>query len=131
MAAKRPASAAAPGVAEAIGYAEAVVAGTVPAGRLARLACARFLRDKAEVEAGRGPWAFRPGPAEAAMRFAGLLPNIKGPKAGRPLRLMAWQRFVLANLFGVAGRGDGARRFRQAAVFVPRGNGKTTLAAPI
>jgi hypothetical protein len=71
-----------PGVAEAVGYAEGVVAGAVPACRLVRLACGRFLRDKAEAEAGRGPWAFRPGPAEAAMRFAGLLPNIKGPEPG-------------------------------------------------
>jgi phage terminase large subunit-like protein len=44
---------------------------------------------------------------------------------------MAWQRFVFANLFGFVERGSTTRRFRQAVVFVPRGNGKTTLAAPI
>ena len=56
MAARQMASdAAVPGVAEAVAYAEAVAAGTVPAGRLARLACERFLRDKAAAEAGAGP----------------------------------------------------------------------------
>src|SRR5918993_1098781 len=131
MAARRRASAAAPGVAEAIDYAEAVVAGTVPAGRPARLACERFLRDKAAAEAGAGPWGFEPDLVEAALLFAGQMPNIKGPEAGRPLRLMPWQKLVFANLFGFVERGTTTRRFRQAVVYVPRGNGKTTLAAPI
>src|SRR5688572_5085263 len=113
MAARRRASAAAPGVAEAVGYAEAVVAGTVPAGRLARLACERFLRDKAAAEAGEGPWGFEPELVEAALLFAGQMPNIKGPEAGRPLRLMPWQRFVFANLFGFVERGTPAASGRR------------------
>jgi len=108
-----------------------MVAGEIPAGRYVRLACERFLSDLALAEAGEGPWEFRPDLAEAAMLFAGLLPNIKGPEAGRPLRLMPWQRFVFANLFGFVERGTATRRFRQGVVFVPRGNGKTTLAGPI
>nr|WP_277819192.1 terminase TerL endonuclease subunit [Pseudoroseomonas vastitatis] len=44
---------------------------------------------------------------------------------------MPWQRFVFANLFGFVERGTTTRRFRQAVVYVPRGNGKTTFAAPI
>ena len=89
--AKRPASAS-PGVAEAIAYAEGVVAGRTPAGRLARLACVRFLRDKAAADAGTGPWGFNPALVEAALLFAGQMPNIKGPEAGHPLRLMPWQK---------------------------------------
>src|SRR5919107_1542775 len=131
MAARQKPSAAAPGVAEAVAYAEAVVAGTLPAGRLARLACERFVRDKAAAAAGTGPWGFVPELVEAALLFAGQMPNIKGPEAGRPLRLLPWQRFVFANLFGFVERGPTTRRFRQAVVYVPRGNGKTTLAAPV
>src|SRR5215207_10749027 len=131
MAEKRRASAAAPGVAEAVAYAEAVVAGTVPAGRLARLACGRFLRDRTAADAGAGPWGFEPDMVEAALLFARQMPNIKGPEAGRPLRLLPWQKLVFANLFGFTERGTATRRFRQGVVFVPRGNGKTTLAAPI
>lgn len=120
----------APGVAEAIDYARQVVAGQVVACGLVGLACRRFLADLDEAAAG-GPWEFRPELAERAMRFSGLLPNIKGPEAGKPLRLMAWQRFAFANLFGFVARGTTTRRFRQGVVFVPRGNGKTSIAAPL
>ena len=57
--------------------------------------------------------------------------NIKGPVAGRPLRLMPWQRLVFANLLGFVERGTTTRRFRQAVIFVPRGDGKTSIAAPL
>src|SRR4051812_14940856 len=130
MAAKQPASAS-PGAAEAIAYAKGVVAGRTPAGRLARLACARFLRDKAAADGGTGPWGFDADLVEAALLFAGQMPNIKGPEAGHPLRLMPWQKLVFANIFGFVERGTTTRRFRQAVVYVPRGNGKTTIAAPI
>jgi phage terminase large subunit-like protein len=65
------------------------------------------------------------------MAVAELLPNIKGPDAGKLIRLMPWQQFVYLNLFGFVARGTTTRRFRQAVVYVPRGNGKTTFAAPI
>jgi phage terminase large subunit-like protein len=42
-----------------------------------------------------------------------------------------WQQFIIASLFGWVKKENGARRFRYASVFVPRGNGKTTMAAPI
>jgi phage terminase large subunit-like protein len=95
------------------------------------LSCQRFLDDLAQAQAGQGHWKFRPELAERAMTFAGLMPNIKGPEAGRLLRLMPWQRLVFANLFGFVERDTGARRFRQAIIFVPRGNGKTSIAAPL
>jgi phage terminase large subunit-like protein len=120
-----------PGVAAAVAYAEAVVEGEIPACQYVRQAAERFLADKAAAERGTGSWAFRADLAEAAMLFAEQLPNIKGPEAGSPLRLMRWQRFVFANLFGFVERGTTTRRFRQAVVYVPRGNGKTTFAAPI
>jgi phage terminase large subunit-like protein len=120
-----------PGVAAAMGYARDVLAGRVAACGLVHSACRRFLEDRRAADAGEGPWAFVPKLAERPMLFAGLMPNIKGPEAGKPLRLMAWQRFVFANLFGFVERETGARRFRQGLVFVPRGNGKTSVAAPI
>lgn len=36
---------------------------------------------------------------------------------------------MLANLFGFVERRTGRRRFRQASIWIPRGNGKSTLAA--
>jgi phage terminase large subunit-like protein len=119
------------GVAAAISYAHAVAGGDIPAGALAVLSCERFLRDHAAAEAGEGPWEFRPDLVDRAIHFVGLMTNIKGPEAGKPLRLMAWQRLIFANIFGFVARGTTTRRFRQGIVFVPRGNGKTSLAAPI
>jgi phage terminase large subunit-like protein len=119
------------GVDLATAYAEDVVAGRVAACRHVQLACQRYLEDRAAAEGGHSPWEFRADLAEAAMLFAEQLPNIKGPEAGQPLRLIAWQRLVFANLFGFVERGTTTRRFRQGVVFVPRGNGKTTFAAPI
>lgn len=118
------------GVATAIAYARGVVDETILAGRFVRLACERFLRDLEAADAGISPWVFRPDLAEAPMVFAGVLPNIKGPRAGQPLELMAWQCFIYANLFGFYERDANSRRFRQAVVYVPRGNGKTTVVAP-
>lgn len=120
-----------PNIAEAIAYAGDVSGGRIPAGVQARQACARFLRDLEAAEAGEGLWAFSPALADRPIRFAGLLPNIKGPEAGKPLRLMPWQKFIFANLFGWVERGTTTRRYRQGVIFVPRGNGKTTLAAPL
>jgi phage terminase large subunit-like protein len=114
------------GVAIAIRYARDVADGKVVACGLVKLTCDRFLRELQDAERGRGPWEFRAELAERAMTFAGLM-----PEAGRPLRLMPWQRFVFVNLFAFVERGTTNRRFRQAVIFVPRGNGKTSLAAPL
>lgn len=119
------------GVTGAIAYCDAVLSGQVAACRLVHLTCQRFLKDLALAQAGLGLWDFQPALAERAMTFAGLMPNIKGPEAGRPLRLMAWQQLVFANLFGFVERDTGGRRFRQGVIFVPRGNGKTSIAAPL
>jgi phage terminase large subunit-like protein len=54
--------------------------------------------------------------------------HVKGPKGGQQLVLEPWQKAVVANLWGWK-RPDGTRRFREALVYIPRGNSKTTLAA--
>jgi phage terminase large subunit-like protein len=100
--------------------------------RLVRVAAQRFVRDYERAVRGDGNWLFRVDLAEGAMTFASALPNIKGPSAGKPLNLMDWQRFIYANIFGFTERErPDVRRFRQGTVWVPRGNGKTTVAAPI
>jgi phage terminase large subunit-like protein len=112
-------------------YAEQVLAGDLPACRLVHLSCQRFLDDLAASAKRGSTWRFDADVAERAMRFTALLPNIKGPMAGKPIDLMDWQCFVYANLFGFVSRENGARRFRQGVVFCPRGSGKTTFSAPI
>jgi phage terminase large subunit-like protein len=95
------------------------------------LAAKRFLADLAAAEAGHGRWTFDPDRAMVPIEICERLPNIKGPQAGNSIRLMPWQRCWTANLFGFIERGTGRRRFRQASIWVPRGNGKSTWLAPL
>ena len=118
-------------IAEGIDYAKRVVARKIPACKFVRLAAQRFLDDLKVAEAGRGPWRFDPDRAMAPIAVCERLPNIKGPLAGDPIRLMPWQRCWTANLFGFVERETGWRRFRQASIWVPRGNGKSTWLAPL
>lgn len=120
----------------AIGYAEAVVAGDVVAGRLVVHACHRFLDDLERAEDG---WRFEYSPELAAhvCGFIELMPHTKGEWARRRERLVLepWQVFVLANVFGwvhAAGTPqEGLRRFRTAYIEVARKNGKSALSSPI
>ncbi|MEM7515437.1 MAG: terminase large subunit, partial [Planctomycetota bacterium] len=102
-----------------------MVLGERPAGEYVIRACHRFFKD---IE--RGVWDFRPELAEKAMIFGQLLPNIKGPLAGKCMELLDWQAFIWLNIFAFTDE-KGNRRFRQGVVYVPRGNGKTTVAAPL
>jgi phage terminase large subunit-like protein len=115
----------------ALDYARAVLSGEQPACRYIRIACESFLQDYAEALAGEGPWGFDAALAHDAMAFAEALPNIKGPCAGKPLELMPWQTLLFTAVFGFTEMGTETRRYRQAVVFVPKGNGKTTVAAPL
>lgn len=112
-------------------YAERIANDPTAASMHARLACERFLRDLDRAADRACPWLFDEDAAVRAMSFAALMPNIKGPEADKPIRLMDWQKLVFANVFGFKEREGGARRFRQGIVFVPKGNGKTTVSAPL
>lgn len=116
---------------QALDYARRTVDDPSAASLHARLACERFLRDHDAAQKPDSQWSFDELAALKAMVFASQMPNIKGPEAGKPLRLMAWQKFVYANVFGFKERATGARRFRQGVVYVPKGNGKTTISAPL
>jgi len=118
-------------VRDAIAYATRVVDRPGTTSAHARLACERFLRDRDAAARKDSRWKFDEQIAGLAMLFVRQMRNIKGPEANEPIRLMDWQKFVFANVFGFVERDGGARRFRQAAVFVPKGNGKTTISAPI
>jgi phage terminase large subunit-like protein len=117
-------------VVEGIDYAEGVKAGAIPAGKYVVLACSRFLRDLRDASKQSSRWVFDAEKAHLPIRAAELMPNIKGPDAGKPLRFMPFQKWIMANIFGFVSRETGWRRFRQASIWVPRGNGKTSMMAP-
>ena len=118
-------------IADALTYAKKTADDPSAASLHARLACERFLRDYAEARKKSSRWSFDELAATRAMVFAEQMPNIKGPLAGQPISLMDWQKFVYANIFGFKERDTGTRRFRQGIVYVPKGNGKTTISAPL
>lgn len=116
---------------DALRYARTTAENPAAASLHARLACERFLRDHDSARTPDSPWSFDALAATKAMVFASQMPNIKGPLAGQRIKLMDWQKFVYANVFGFKERATGARRFRQGVVYVPKGNGKTTISAPL
>lgn len=111
-------------------YARDVVRGKVPAGTLHRLACARHLREVAPAWQRAHGLKWQPAKGEAACDIISRFAQYKGEWAGRPLELQPWQRFIVGSLHGWR-RVDGLRRFRTAFVEVPRGNGKSALAASL
>lgn len=116
-------------VTEGIAYARAVASGRTKAGKKARQACSRFLDDLQRARQPDSEWVFDPKRAQAPIVFAHLMVNVKGPKAGERITLLPFEKWLLINLFGFVDRATGARRFRQASIWIARGNGKTTLAA--
>ncbi|MFN7019869.1 MAG: terminase large subunit [Phycisphaerales bacterium] len=67
----------------------------------------------------------------ACLFFPAFLTHLKGEWARQPLRLDAWQeRDLIRPLFGWK-RHDGTRRYRRCDCWIPRKNGKSTLAAGV
>jgi phage terminase large subunit-like protein len=123
-------------VAEALEYAQDVLAGLVPACKWVKAAARRQLDDLERWEAGDPTWPYewRPELADRVIRFVELLPHVKDGanwSAGEPIRLVPAQKFSLACVFGWIGKSDGRRRFRTVYEEVPRKNAKTTKLAPI
>lgn len=119
-----------PSVADPVtAYAHQVVAGEVPAGQWHRLACARHLRDLETAETRGLRW--RPELVAKLVLFSRLCKHFKGELAGQPIHLEPWEVFILGSLFGWVRVEDGLRRYRNAFVELPRGQGKSTLAAII
>lgn len=86
---------------------------------------------------GYDPWAcagdasFHEDAAQLAIDFfAECLVHIEGATANNPFVLEEWQKAIIGNLFGWK-KPNGARRYREVLLYVPRKNGKTPIAAGI
>lgn len=76
-----------------------------------------------------GYW-FDADEADRICQFFALLVHSKGEFAGQPFTLERWQRSHLRRLFGWR-RANGTRRYRRSHWWVPKKNGKSTLAAGV
>lgn len=112
---------------EAEQYALDVVNDVIPACKYTRLACERYFNDKeTAIEHG---WYFDTKAATRVINFfERVLKHYQGKWAGKPFILLGWQKFILWNIYGWK-KANGTRRITEVAVFVPRKNGKTELAA--
>ncbi|CAM5220376.1 hypothetical protein CDEF62S_00636 [Castellaniella defragrans] len=121
-------------------YAQSVVAGEIDACGWVKKACARQLADLDRFKGKATAYRFNPlltdaagrkyRPADNLCAFVELLPHIKGPLAGTPIRLEPWQIFVLTTIFGWVDK-SGHRRYRRVYIEVPRGNAKSTLSSAV
>jgi phage terminase large subunit-like protein len=118
-------------VGDALAYAQEVVAGLIPACKWVKAACRRQLDDLEREQDPTWPYEWRRELADRVIRFIELLPHVKGPLAGEPLRLERWQKFGIACVFGWVRKTDGRRRFRTVYDEEPRKNAKTTKLAGI
>lgn len=122
-----------PHTAQAIQYAQGVVAGVIPACKWIIAACQRFIDDLDWQSDDQFKFYYDPRKAERAAAFIERMPHIKGRWAakGLTLSLEPWQSFLVVNVFGWLRKSDGFRRFRRALLIVPRKNAKSTLASAI
>jgi phage terminase large subunit-like protein len=120
-----------PNVASGLQYARDVQAGRIVACEWVRKAIDRHHRDMERIGDSDWPFVFDAEAAERACKSTQLFREVKGPRAGRKLLLSPWQRFIVISAFGWIRQATGARRFRYVLCYVPRGNGKTTMAAPL
>lgn len=114
-------------------YVTGCLDGTILACPDIRQACERFAADLADPR-----WDFRPAEAEYAIELIEtMLCHQQGqrldatPLRGQPFLLLPYHKFCVYNLLGFYLAGTDERRYKEAFIFVPRKNIKTTFAAAL
>lgn len=106
-------------------YAFNVLDEKVKAGYLMKLACFRHVRDLQRVENKEFEFYYDVNEVDKILKFAAIAPNVD---TGEPTKLMDWQKFIFAMLFGWRD-GLGTKRFTRVVLSVARGQGKSYLMA--
>lgn len=117
----------------ALQYARAVLEGKRKAGKEVVLACARFTKDleREDLELRTKDPDLVIGIIERTMVHQ-QGESLKGePLLNTPLILTDWQIFIVYNLVGFYYKGTNERRYKEAFIFIPRKNGKTTFVAAL
>jgi phage terminase large subunit-like protein len=110
-------------------FEEDVLSGKFPA---APIFVAAIERQRREVAAPPEGFAFMADVGALACRRMERFPFAgDGPKRGTPFQLEPWQVWVVVVLFGWVDPTSGFRRWREASIWLPKGNGKSPLAALI
>ena len=117
----------------ALSYAQDIAEGKITACKTLKLTAKRFLKDLDDDR-----FELRKHDAEFVIRFIEHFCFHKegqaldgSPLLGLPLKLERWQVFIIYNLLGFYFAGTNERRFKEAFIFLPRKNGKTTFIAAL
>ncbi|MDF2609055.1 MAG: phage terminase, large subunit [Lachnospiraceae bacterium] len=114
-------------------YARDIISGSIPANKEQIQGCERFFRDLENQK-----YFFDPKPAETVI---GIIErtfvhaqgeNIQGePMMGTPFLLLPWHKLTIYNIMGFYHIRTTIRKYKEAFIFVPRKNVKTTFAAAL
>ena len=107
-------------------YALDVMDEKVQAGYLMKLACFRHLRDLQRYQGGSLNFYYDVNEVDKILKFAAIAPNVD---TGEPTKLMPWQKFIFAMLFGWRDYDTNTKRFTRVVLSVARGQGKSYLMA--
>lgn len=110
-------------------YARDVVSGRINACQQVRQACQRHLDDLKNEKKVSFPYRFDKSKSERFLKFAEMMPHVKGKWAGTRIVLEPWQCFCFGVPFGWVRKSDGLRRFREVFLLIPRKNAKSTMGA--
>lgn len=119
---------------EAIDYAKEVVHGKKRrVGKEVMLACIRFLSDlkRNDLELHTKEPDFVIGIIERTMVHKQGEALDGHPLMNTPFFLQDWQIFIVYNLVGFYYKGTNERRYKEAFIFIPRKNGKTSFIAAL
>lgn len=110
-------------------YVEGVLKGKLIVGKEIVLACARY---KADLQ--RDEFDFREKEADKVINIMEtMMVHAKGEDLegnslmNAPFKLEPWEKFIIYNLLGFYFKGTDERRFKEAFIFIPRKNGKTSF----
>ncbi len=115
----------------AVEYAQAVASGRKVAGADVKKACERFLEDlqRPDLELHTREPDFVIAIIERTMVHKQGEDLSGRPLLGTPFLLQPFQIFIVYNLMGFYYKGTRERRFKEAFIFIPRKNGKTSFVA--
>ena len=114
-------------------YANGVCDGSIPANTYRKLGCKRFLDDLKSED-----YDFNPRDAEFVISIIEkTMCHVQGekidgtPLAGTPFMLEPFHMFIVYNLLGFYIKGTVNTRFKEAFIYIPRKNIKTTFAGAL
>lgn len=105
-------------------YAQQVADGTILASKWLKLAARRHLTDLAKTDS---RWHYDAAKADKVCAF---IESLNLPDSDQPFRLQDFQCWLVCSLMGWVDN-DGLRKHIEALILIPKGNGKSPLAAAL